>query len=76
MEKENKKRKRNAKAASLMRELRGYEKKGTHLYLDDRPSRAGEIVNACLFSENTDYMRDLISDEGEHITEIHFIRIS
>lgn len=66
----------SAKAAAMMRELEGYEREGTHLYLDERPSRAGEIVSACMLAEGSDYMRDFISDDREHITEIHFIRIT
>lgn len=65
-----------AGAASMMRELEDYEREGTHLYLGNRPSRAREIVSACLLAEDSDYMRDFISDEKEHITEIHFIRIT
>lgn len=60
----------------MLRELQGYEQAGTHLYLGNRPSKADEIVSACLFSEDSDYMRDFISDDREHITEIHFIRIT
>lgn len=63
-------------ASALMKELRGYEREGMHLYLDGRPSRAAEIVNACVFAEDSDYMRDIISDEKDHITEIRFIKIS
>lgn len=58
-----------------MRELQGYERQGTHLYLDEYPSRAEDIVLACMFAEDSGYMRDIISDDREHITEIHFIRI-
>lgn len=67
---------RSPGASSLMKELRGYEREGMHLYLDGRPSRADEIVNACVFAEDSGYMRDIISDEKDHITEIRFIRIS
>jgi hypothetical protein len=59
-----------------MKELQGYERKGMHLYLGEQPSRADEIVSACLLAETSDYMRDFISDDKEHITEIHFIRIT
>ncbi len=59
-----------------MRELKGYEQAGTALYLENRPSRAEEIVSACLFAEESDYMRDFITDDREHITEIHFVRIT
>ena len=63
-------------AGSLMKELHSYERQGTHLYLEDRPSRAEEIVSACMVAEQSDYMRDFVGDEQDHITEIHFIRIT
>jgi hypothetical protein len=65
----------SAEAKALMRELRCYEKAGTHLYLDEQPSRATEIVKACAVAEDSAYMRDLISEDGTHISEIHFTRI-
>lgn len=65
-----------AKAVSMMRELEGYERQGAHLYLDNQPSRASEIVSACLLAEDSGYMRDFISDDRERITEIHFIRVT
>lgn len=68
-------RKRTKDAVSLMRELQSYEKQGTQLYLNEKPSRAAEIADACLLAERCAYMRDFISDDAERITEIHFIRI-
>lgn len=68
--------KQEAIAASLMKELRNYEQAGTRLYLDGAPTGARDIVRACMFAENTDYMRDFISDEADHITEIHFVKIT
>ena len=64
------------RADSLLRELRDYEREGTHLYLGDFPSRADEIVEACMLAEDSDYMRDFVSDDEERITEIHFIKIT
>ena len=63
------------KKKSLLKELQSYEESGTHLYLEGHPSEAKEIVQACLFAENTDYMRDFISEDGTHISEIHFVKI-
>lgn len=62
-------------AASLRKELKDYETAGTHLYLDGRPCRAEAIVRACLAAEDPGYMRDFISDDREHITDINFVRI-
>ncbi len=67
---------RGQESSALMKELRGYEREGLHLYLDDRPCGADEIVDACTFAEDSEYMRDIISDDKDHITEIRFIRIS
>ena len=63
-------------AVSLKKELQCYERAGTRLYLDGHKSRADAIVHACMCSEDSNYMRDFISDDAEHITEIHFIKIS
>ncbi len=65
-----------AAADALRSELRGYERAGTHLYLDGHPGTADEIARACLLSEDSAYMRDFIGDEHECITEIHFIKIA
>ncbi|MCD7716719.1 MAG: hypothetical protein LUG56_00795 [Lachnospiraceae bacterium] len=62
-------------AALLKKELRGYEKAGTHLYLDGRRCHADEIVSACLFAEGAGYMRDLIGDDQDTITDINFVKI-
>lgn len=66
----------STEAVSLRRELQSYERAGTSLYLNGRKSRSDAIVHACMCSEDSGYMRDFISDETEHITEIHFIKIS
>lgn len=63
-------------ADSLKNELQTYEKAGTHLYLDGYPSKADEIVSACLLAEDSAYMRDFIGDGRDCITEIHFVKIA
>lgn len=70
------KKKFSSRAYSLWRELREYEREGTHLYLENSPSRADDIVEACMLAEDSDYMRDFVGDERDRITEIHFIRVS
>ncbi|MCD7737340.1 MAG: hypothetical protein LUI07_10355 [Lachnospiraceae bacterium] len=62
-------------AALLKKELRGYEKAGTHLYLEGRRCHADEIVSACLFADSSGYMRDFIGDDQENITDINFVKI-
>ena len=76
MKKKTNPKKQEAIAVSLMKELRDYERSGTRLYLDGTQTGARDIVRACMFAENTDYMRDFISDEADHITEIHFVKIA
>lgn len=68
--------KKEIRADSLLRELQNYEREGTHLYLGNFPSKAEEIVEACMVAEDFDYMRDFVSDEKDRITEIHFVKIS
>ena len=58
-----------------MKELQGYERSGTHLFIDGHPGRAQEIAAACIIGEDVDYMRDFISEDGNRISEIHFIKI-
>ncbi|MCC8067534.1 MAG: hypothetical protein LIO94_10635 [Clostridiales bacterium] len=62
-------------AALLKKELRGYERAGTHLYLEGRRCHADEIVSACLFAGDSGYMRDFIGNDQETITDINFVRI-
>ncbi len=74
----NKKRHRTYtyRTRALLRELRTYEREGTHLYLGNRPSSAEDITRACMLAEDSGYMRDFVGDEADRITEIHFIRIN
>ncbi|MCC8137266.1 MAG: hypothetical protein LIO76_04250 [Clostridiales bacterium] len=62
-------------AALLKKELRDYERAGTHLYLDGRRCNADEIVSACLFADGAGYMRDFIGNAQEAITDINFVKI-
>ncbi|MCD8104280.1 MAG: hypothetical protein LUF35_04590 [Lachnospiraceae bacterium] len=62
-------------AALLKKELRDYERAGTHLYLDGQPCHAEKIVSACMLSEEPGYMREFIGDDQKKITEIHFVKI-
>lgn len=64
------------KLRSLAKELRKYEQEGTQLYLEGRPCESADIVNACIFAEEQNYMRDYISDDSEHIRKINFIKVS
>lgn len=61
---------------SLMKELQGYEKLGARLYLGEHPSNARDIVRACFGAKGWEYMRDIVSNDGKHISEIHFVRIN
>ncbi|MCD7884635.1 MAG: hypothetical protein LUI87_13150 [Lachnospiraceae bacterium] len=65
----------NRAAALLKRELRNYERAGTHLYLEGQLSHAEKIVSACMLAEGAGYMRDFIEDDQEKIRGINFVRI-
>ena len=63
------------KLRALSKELREYEQEGTQLYLEGRPCESADIVNACIFAEEQNYMRDYISDDCQHIRKIDFIKV-
>ena len=63
------------KLRALAKELREYEQEGTQLYLEGRPCESADIVNACIFAEEQNYMRDYISDDSERIRKINFIKV-
>ncbi len=65
-----------ADARALFRELSGYEREGTQLFLDGCPCRTEDIVDACMVAEEQIYMRDFISDEEEKIRRINFVKIN
>ena len=48
---------------TLKDELTAFSGHGAELYLDGRRSDAGKIAAACVFQEDTDYMRDYVRDE-------------
>lgn len=61
--------------SSLLQELKDYERSGMELWLNGRPARPEKIVRACSVSEQSGYMRDLISDEKEQVKIIDFISV-
>lgn len=65
-----------ADARALFRELRGYEREGTQLFLDGCPCGTEDIVNACMFAEEQAYMRDFISDDEKKIKRINFVKVN
>lgn len=56
----------------LKDELDGYMQKGTQLLLNGRKSDATEIASECIFNEDSDYMRDYITDECGQLVELDF----
>ncbi len=72
---ETKRRRQRAVAEALMKELKDYQESGTRLYLGDRPCGPREIVRACVFSENVEYMRDFVMNDKEKVSEIHFVKL-
>ena len=65
-----------ADAKALFRELRGYEREGTQLFLEGCPCETEDIVNACMFAEEQVYMRDFISDDDKKIRRINFVKVN
>lgn len=75
VKKSRRKRHDQTKIRALSKELREYEQEGTQLYLEGRPCESADIVNACVFAEEQNYMRDYISDDSQHIRKINFIKV-
>ena len=59
---------------ALLEELAAYQRSGCSICLNGRPCYPQDVVAAC-FRENTQYMRDIVSDDGQTIRKIDFIRI-
>lgn len=57
-------------------ELQEYKKMGVTIWLEEFQSTPDEIVKACMVSEESDYMRDYISNENGKIVELHFNRVT
>ncbi len=56
----------------LEHELRAIARGGTSLYLEGRKSNAKEIAAACVFNEETDYMRDYVWSESGQLAQLKF----
>ena len=56
----------------LKNELDGYTAEGTLLLLEGRASSAEKIASLCVFSEESDYMRDYITDEAGRLLKLDF----
>ena len=57
-------------------ELENEAYKGVHLLLDGEQTSPHSIASACVFNEDSDYMRDYIRDSYGHISELSFDRIN
>ena len=57
-------------------ELENEAYKGVDLLLDGRMTNAHSIAAACVFNEDSDYMRDYIRDSYGRISELSFDRIN
>ncbi len=58
----------------LLQELRQYRESGCSICLNGKPCMPEKVAAVC-FRENVSYMRDLVSDEKDHIRKIDFVRI-
>lgn len=56
----------------LESELKNIADKGASLYLEGRKSDAKEIAAACVFNEETDYMRDYVWSESGQLAQLKF----
>ncbi len=56
----------------LEHELKAIAGKGASLYLEGKKSDAKEIAAACIFNEETNYMRDYVWSESGQLTELKF----
>ncbi|MCQ2531007.1 MAG: hypothetical protein MJ086_07100 [Lachnospiraceae bacterium] len=57
---------------ALEHELKKIAKKGASLYLEGRKSDAKEIAAACIFNEETNYMRDYVWSESGRLAQLKF----
>lgn len=60
---------------TLKDELKSYIGQGTDLKLDGHLSDASEIAAACVFNEETSYMRDYVRDPDGRLLSINFDKV-
>lgn len=60
---------------SLRGELDNVEASGTSLYLDGKRANADFIASICVFNEDSDYMRDYVTDKKGNLSRLHFDRV-
>lgn len=63
-------------SCAVFLELQEYEKMGITIWLEELQSTPAEIVQACIVREETNYMRDYVSNESGKIVELHFHRVN
>lgn len=61
---------------SFRSELEKYENQGVVITLEGEPSSPGEIAQVCLLKEDSNYMRDYITDEVGNLVELNFNHVS
>lgn len=57
---------------SLKDELCDYTGQGAELYLDGKRSDAAQVAAACVFNEDSAYMRDYVRDRSGRLLKINF----
>ena len=57
---------------TLKDELSDFLGMGAELYLDGKRSDAGQIAAACVFNEESSYMRDYVRDGSGKLVKIRF----
>ncbi len=60
---------------SIRTELEKYEKNGIIITLEGKVSSSDVIADICVFKEDSNYMRDYITNEFGNLIEIGFNRV-
>lgn len=60
---------------TLKDELKSFTGQGTDLKLDGHLSNASEIAAACVFNEESSYMRDYVRDREGRLVSLNFDKV-
>ena len=60
---------------SIRSELEEYEKLGVRITLEGEKSSPGKVADECVFREDSNYMRDYVTNEYGRVIEIGFNQV-
>ena len=63
---------RKKRKHQLHKELKAYAKAGMQLWLNGKPSTPCDIMHHCMIREESEYMRDFVSDDDDNVIGIGF----